>query len=76
LQRGSRNNVTFLLGAARYNRSSTMANATYEHMWREAMGDLNEQLNVEGVEDHDGPGGLVSESQRTVSRLSFVKVFF
>jgi hypothetical protein len=76
LQRGSRNNATFLLGAALYDRSSKMANATYEHMWREAMGDLNEQLNVEGVEDHDGQGGLVGESQRTVSRLCFVKVFF
>jgi hypothetical protein len=76
LQRGPSDNVTFLLGAARNNRSSKMANATYEHMWREAMGDLNEQLNVEGVEDNDGPGGLVGESQRTVSRLSFVKFPF
>lgn len=52
-----------------------MANATYEFMWREAMGDLNEQLNVEGVEDNDGPGGLVGENQRTVGRMSFVKHF-
>ena len=40
-----------------------MANATYEIMWRDAMGDLNEQLNVEGVEEeedmpsHAGEGG-------------------
>jgi len=28
-----------------------MSNSTYEIMWRDAMGDLNEQLNVEGVEE-------------------------
>lgn len=52
-----------------------MANATYEFMWREAMGDLNEQLNVEGVEDNDGAGGLVGDSQKAVSRLSLNDFF-
>lgn len=52
-----------------------MANATYEHMWREAMGDLNEQLNVEGVEDNDGTGGMLGESQKTVSRWNFILLF-
>lgn len=68
MQLDSRDNVTFLLDSARKNRRSKMANATYEHMWREAMGDLNEQLNVEGVEDNDGTGGMLGESQKTVSR--------
>lgn len=30
-----------------------MANAMYDAMWQEAMGDLSEQLNVEGAEDLD-----------------------
>lgn len=30
-----------------------MANSTYEIMWRDAMGDLDEQLNVEGVEEEE-----------------------
>lgn len=34
-----------------------MANASYDSMWQEAMGDLHEQLHVEGVaEDEDGGG--------------------
>jgi hypothetical protein len=28
-----------------------MANATYDNMWQQAMGELSEQLNVEGVDD-------------------------
>lgn len=28
-----------------------MANATYDAMWRDAMGELGEQLHVEGVDD-------------------------
>eukprot|EP01038_Epipyxis_sp_PR26KG_P004068 gene4068-5812_t len=30
-----------------------MANATYDNMWQQAMGELSEQLNVEGVEDEE-----------------------
>lgn len=30
-----------------------MANAMYDAMWQQAMGDLSEQLNVEGAEDLD-----------------------
>lgn len=28
-----------------------MANATYDNLWREAIGELGEQLHVEGVDD-------------------------
>lgn len=41
-----------------------MANSTYEIMWRDAMGDLNEQLNVEGVEEEEDIG--VGEGQKVV----------
>jgi len=30
-----------------------MANALYDAMWQQAMGELSEQLNVEGAEDLD-----------------------
>ena len=30
-----------------------MANATYDALWQSAMGELSEQLNVEGIEDGD-----------------------
>jgi hypothetical protein len=44
-----------------------MANATYEIMWRDAMGDLNEQLNVEGVEEEeDMPSHPGAEGQKSV----------
>ena len=44
--------------------SEAMANSTYEIMWRDAMGDLNEQLNVEGVEEEEDIG--VGEGQKVV----------
>ena len=34
-----------------------MANATYEYLWHDAMGELDEQLNVEGVDDDEPEGG-------------------
>lgn len=35
-----------------------MANSTYDNMWQTAMGELSEQLHVEGVDDgDDGDGG-------------------
>lgn len=35
-----------------------MANSTYDNMWQQAMGELSEQLHVEGVDDgEDGEGG-------------------
>ena len=46
-----------------------MANSTYEIMWRDAMGDLNEQLNVEGVEEEEEIGG--GEGQKLVSNICF-----
>lgn len=46
-----------------------MANATYEIMWRDAMGDLNEQLNVEGVEEDDVLVNQSSDGQKSVSSL-------
>jgi hypothetical protein len=30
-----------------------MANSTYDNMWQTAMGELSEQLHVEGVDDGD-----------------------
>ena len=30
-----------------------MANATFDNIWNEAMGELDEQLHVEGVENED-----------------------
>jgi hypothetical protein len=48
-----------------------MSNSTYEIMWRDAMGDLNEQLNVEGVEEEDDDsyqqGGAGDGPQKNVS---------
>jgi hypothetical protein len=32
-----------------------MAHSTYDNMWQEAMGELGEQLHVEGVEDDEDP---------------------
>lgn len=32
-----------------------MAHSTYDNMWQEAMGELGEQLHVEGVEDEEDP---------------------
>ena len=34
-----------------------MANATFDAMWQDAMGDLGEQLHVEGVDGDDDEGG-------------------
>lgn len=36
-----------------------MANTTYDNLWQTAMGELSEQLHVEGVDDgsEDGGGG-------------------
>ena len=45
-------------------RLSQMANATYDNLWQTAMGELSEQLHVEGVDDGeddlDGGGHEVS----------------
>ena len=43
-----------------------MSNATYEIMWRDAMGDLNEQLNVEGVEEDDDLANQLGDGQKSV----------
>ena len=42
-----------------------MANTTYDSMWHEAMGELNEQLHVEGVDDLGD--GIVPDLPRAVS---------
>lgn len=35
-----------------------MANSTYDNLWQTAMGELSEQLHVEGVDDgEDGMDG-------------------
>ena len=33
-----------------------MANATYDNIWQEAIGELSEQLHVEGVDDEEEEG--------------------
>ena len=39
-----------------------MANSTYDNLWQQAMGELSEQLHVEGVDDgEDGDGGGQNE---------------
>lgn len=30
-----------------------MANATYDNLWQQAIGELSEQLHVEGVDDEN-----------------------
>ena len=44
-----------------------MSKATYEMMWREAMGDLNEQLNTEGFDDTLNLSNLQGDGQKAVS---------
>lgn len=39
-----------------------MANASYDNMWQEAMGDLTEQLHVEGVDNEEDAGVTKSVS--------------
>lgn len=50
-----------------------MANSTYDNMWQQAMGELSEQLHVEGVDDGDdgadGGGGGNSVSLLTFTYL-------
>ena len=46
-----------------------MANATYEIMWRDAMGDLNEQLNVEGVEEEEDLANQGADGLKSVRHL-------
>ena len=46
---------------------STMSKATYEMMWREAMGDLNEQLYTEGIDDTLSLSNLQGDGQKAVS---------
>jgi hypothetical protein len=33
-----------------------MANSTYDNLWQQAMGELSEQLHVEGVDDGEDEG--------------------
>jgi hypothetical protein len=44
-----------------------MATQTYDTMWSEAMGELGEQLEIEGVGDDEGGDG--GEAQKTVGVL-------
>jgi hypothetical protein len=50
-----------------------MANATFDAMWQDAMGDLGEQLHVEGVDgdDDEGGGGTVRNTVRLFIWASF-----
>ena len=43
-----------------------MANASYDTLWQDAMGELHEQLHVEGVEDEDAGG----EAVKSVSNIT------
>ena len=47
-----------------------MANAMYDAMWHQAMGELSEQLNVEGAEDLDDE--LAMEEVHEVSPNKFL----
>lgn len=58
-----------------------MANSTYDNMWQTAMGELSEQLHVEGVDDGDdgdggGGGNAVSTCEITLARSYVSKNFF
>ena len=46
-----------------------MANTTYDNLWQQAMGELSEQLHVEGVDDggDDGGGGQHEVSDMALS---------
>ena len=46
-----------------------MANATYDNLWQQAMGELSEQLHVEGVDDNEEEGG---EAQAEVSAVIYI----
>ena len=48
-----------------------MANATYDGIWRDAMGELSEQLHVEGVDDL---GGDVPTSSKNNVRETTVRL--
>ena len=54
-----------------------MSNSTYEIMWRDAMGELEEQLNVEGVEDDEqgGGDGGAPAPKPSVGTLQHVKIY-
>jgi hypothetical protein len=41
-----------------------MATATYDNLWSQAMGELSEQLHVEGVDDDEGGGPGEAAPQR------------
>ena len=43
-----------------------MANATFDQMWNEAMGELDEQLHVEGVDNDEGTVAEVGKSVRLI----------
>ena len=51
---------------------SAMSKATYEMMWREAMGDLKEQLNTEGFHDTVDLSKLQGDGQKVVSHAAYV----
>lgn len=40
-----------------------MANATYDNLWQQAMGELSEQLHVEGFDENDEDGGEVQKQE-------------
>lgn len=47
-----------------------MANASFDDLWNEAMGELDAQLHVEGI-DGDGDG----DAKATVGSLSIYYIF-
>ena len=53
-----------------------MANSTYDNLWQQAMGELSEQLHVEGVDDGedgmDGGGHEVRTSQYDIHKVQSI----
>ena len=47
-----------------------MANSTYDNLWQQAMGELGEQLHVEGVDDENEEDAKATSSE--VCKLSWV----
>ncbi len=46
-----------------------MANSTYDNLWQQAMGELGEQLHVEGVDDENDEEAKGQQSSGVTSYI-------
>ena len=60
--------------AENQNQFLIMANSTYDNLWNQAIGELSEQLNVEGADEEggeDGGGGQKEETREVTIFQAF-----